>query len=144
MAAIASDAFHATHLSGISAKRPVLIMGAETALTLEDDDTGAIVFALTTASVIALPKIADVGPGWFVTVINEGADGVLITLSPNAADGFEGEIATSGADSHPTGAADSDLINTGASAIKGDRVTIVADGGTHWYVIEGVGVWVSG
>ena len=139
MAASASDAFHATKFSAISGKRPILVPGDD--VTLVDDDCGAIVFMLV-AGDVQLPKIADVGPGWWVTVINEGADGAVeVGVSPNAADAIIGEIANSVQDSQPAGTTGFDLVNTEATMILGDRVTIVSDGGTMWYVIEGVGVW---
>lgn len=142
MAAVASDAFHATHLSGISGMRPVLAMGAATSLVLTDDDTGAVVFALADSLSITLPKVADVGPGWWITIISEAADdAAIITLVPDTADGFEGEIASAAADSHPTGVVDKDLVLTKIGANKGDRITLVSDGGTHWWILEGIGIW---
>lgn len=142
MAEIASDEFQVTHLSHISAKRPVKVIAAS--YTIVPEDCGTVFFVGTDALVITLPLVADVGPGFWFTVVNSGADGNnIITLSPNAADGIEGEIANAAADSHPTGANGKDLVNTKATAIKGDRVTLIADGGGDWYVLEGVGIWAS-
>ena len=67
----------------------------------------------------------------------------IVTLSPNAADGIFGEIANAAQDSAPSGANGKDLVNTKATAIKGDRVTLVANGDADWFVIEGVGIWAS-
>lgn len=123
-------------------KRPIEVVSDDKTLT--EADSGTVFLVGTDGKTITLPKIADMEPGVFFTFINTGADGaVALTLSPNAADGIEGEIANAAADSHPTGANGKDLVNTKATAIKGDRVTIISDGNGDWYVIEGVGIWAS-
>lgn len=141
MAAVASDVFHATHLSGISSKIPILVPGG--AYELTPDDCGAIVFMLV-AGIVTLPLVADVGPGYVITLINEAADGVAeAAFSPQAADAIIGSIANTGQDSVSADTAGQDWENTGGTAILGDRCTLISDGGTMWYIIEGVGIWVT-
>lgn len=142
MAAKASDIHQVTRLTHISAKRPVKVLTAS--YTITEDDCGAVIFIGADALVVTLPKVADVGPGFWFTAVNWGADGAfIITLSPNAADGIEGEIANAAADSHPGGVDDKDIVNTKGTAIKGDRVTLVTDGTSDWFVLEGVGIWAA-
>lgn len=142
MAAKASDIHQVSHMSHISAKRSVKVLTAS--YTITEDDCGAVIFIGADSLVVTLPKVATVGPGFWFTVVNWGADGAyIITLSPNAADGIEGEIANAGQDSHPGGVNDKDIVNTKATAIKGDRVTLVADGTGDWFVLEGVGIWAA-
>ena len=98
----------------------------------------------TDALVITLPKIESSLIGMEYTIRNTGADGNnIITLSPNAADAFHGTIANAAADAVASGAADKDLINTKATANKGDFVTIKAVALTEWYITGGVGIWAS-
>lgn len=144
MAVKSIDENMVTHLSDgwLSHRRPVVLLTDD--YTIREDQSGYIFLIGTDAKTITLPACATVGNGFFFTVINIGADGNnIVTLSPNAADGIEGEIANAAADSHPTGVNGKDLVNTKATAIKGDRVTLVSDGSGDWYVIEGVGIWAS-
>jgi len=98
----------------------------------------------TDALVITLPLIDSNNLGMEFTFRNTGADGNnIITLSPNAADGINGTIANAAADSVASGAVDKDLVNTKATANKGDWVTIKAVAETAWYITGGVGIWAS-
>jgi len=109
--------------------------------TLSLDDSGTIFLVGTDALTITLPAT---NKGTIFTFVNSGADGAnIITISPNADDGIIGTIANSAADSVASGAADKDLINTKATANKGDRVTLVGDGVDGWYIVDGVGIWAS-
>ena len=131
-----------SNITTLSAARPVVTLTDNTTIT--EDQSGYIFFIATDAKTITLPKVADVEPGFWFTVINSGASGNnIVTLSPNAADGIFGEIANAAQDSAPSGANGKDLVNTKATAIKGDRVTLVANGDADWFVIEGVGIWAS-
>lgn len=40
-----------------------------------------------------------------------------------------------------TAAADKDLINTGATDVLGDSITLIGDGVDGWYIIGSTGVW---
>lgn len=106
----------------------------------------------TDALVITLPPTE---AGLEYTFINVGAAGNnIITISPNASDGIFGSIPKSaGANADATtadglvfvasGTDDKDLINTKATANKGDRVTLVGNGTTGWEIVSGVGIWAS-
>jgi hypothetical protein len=78
------------------------------------------------------------------TFRNTGADGAnIITLSPASADGINGTIANSAADSVASGVVNKDLINTKATANNGDWVKLRAVSTTKWYIEGGVGIWAS-
>jgi len=90
-------------------------------------------FVVTLTSVITIPAIAI---GNTFTYVNGGKDGeVQITLSPQAGDGIS--WVGSATD-------DKDLINTLATAKKGDFVTIAAlDQTVAWQVVASSGIWAK-
>lgn len=107
-------------------------------------DAGAEYNVATDALVLTLPLIDANNIGMTFTFRNTGADGNnLITLDPNAADGFNGSIANAAADSVASGVVNKDFVNTKATANNGDFVTITAVALTKWYVTGGVGIWAS-
>lgn len=121
--------------------------------TLSSGQSGTVFLVGTDALTITLPAVgsqglgssADAAPaGTQYTFINSGADGNnTITLSPAAADAIFGSIANAAADSVSGGAINKDIVNTKATSNKGDRITIVSDGSTGWYISNGVGIWAS-
>jgi len=90
-------------------------------------------YLITASCTATLPAIA---VGNTFTFINGGADGtVQITISPNANDG----IAYGG-----SFADNKDLINTLATAKKGDFVTIASgDQGVYWFTTAAQGTWAK-
>mgnify|MGYP003132982739 CR=1 FL=1 len=107
-------------------------------------DAGIDQNVATDALVITLPKIEAGNLGMTFLFRNTGADGNnIITLSPNSADGINGTIANSSADSVASGVVDKDWINTKATANKGDYCILRAVALTQWYIIGGVGIWAS-
>ena len=117
----------------------VVEITADTTLTYEE--SGDTFLIGTDALTITLPATK---AGVEYTFINSGADGNnIITISPNASDAIIGTIANAAADSVSGGVDDKDIINTKATANKGDRITLVGDGVAGWYIKEGVGIWAS-
>lgn len=99
--------------------------------TMQVIDSGYVTYVDTDAKTITLPATA---AGLTYTFVNAGTNGaVALTISPNAADKIMGAGLTP--------AVDKDLINTKATAKKGDRVTLVGDGASGWYVTEMTGTW---
>lgn len=100
--------------------------------TLDAQDTGKLFFIDTDAVTVTLPAIAD-GLGGPL-LINGGAFGtVAVTISPAAADMILGPDIT--------GADNKDLINTKATAQRGDRVKIDLGDADGYVVTEMVGTW---
>lgn len=98
----------------------------------------------TDALVVTLPQIDSANIGLTYLFRNSGADGNnIITLAPNATDGFSGTIANAAADSVASGVVDKDLVNTKATANNGDYVIIRAVALTKWFIVGGVGIWAS-
>lgn len=99
--------------------------------TLDATHCGKILYVDTDAKVITLPATA---AGLNYTIVNAGADGaVAVTISPNADDKIQG-IGLSAADNK-------DLINTKATAKKGDMVQLVGDNLDGWFVVRCHGTW---
>ena len=118
-----------------------LVEAITVATTLNYEDSGSNFLVATDAIVITLPATKK---GVVYTFINSGADGNnTITLSPNANDGIIGTVANAAADSVASGTDNKDIVNTKSTANKGDRITIVGDGASGWYITEGVGIWAS-
>lgn len=101
--------------------------------TIDAEDYGKIIYIDTDAKVITLPAIAT--SGW-VTFVNAGSFGtVIITLSPNANDKIMGpDIA---------GTDNKDLINTKATAHRGDFVTLKYGTADGWMVTAIRGIWAE-
>ena len=109
--------------------------------TLSNTDSGTKYLVGTDALVVTLPATKK---GVEFTIINSGADGNnIITISPAAGDAIIGTIANASADSVSGGVDGKDIVNTKATANKGDRITLIGDGASGWYIVEGVGIWAS-
>ena len=95
-------------------------------------DSGKVFVTFTDNVVFTLPAIAD---GQVYTFINGAEDGAAkVSISPNAADGIMYVTATD----------NKDLINTKATAKKGDYVVIQNVAGTdYWSVTDARGVWAK-
>ncbi len=116
-------------LQGMLQRRKMETITANRTLTYED--SGKIFFIATDALVITLPATKK---GIEYTFVNSGADtNNIITISPNSADGI----------AYVTMVDDKDLINTKASAIKGDTVSLVGDGDAGWWVTAIKGTWAK-
>lgn len=99
--------------------------------TLVIADCGVVQLVDTDAKTVTLPATA---AGLQYTIVNAGADAaVLVTISPQAADKISGAGLTP--------ADNKDLLNTKATAKKGDYVTLLADGVDGWVVTRMAGAW---
>jgi hypothetical protein len=99
--------------------------------TLDGEDVGKVFKVTADAKTITLPATT---LGYTYTIVNWMNDGECkVTISPNASDKIIGIDITS--------ADDKDLINTKATAQKGDKVTLFGDGDLGWYVMNAVGTW---
>lgn len=100
--------------------------------TLDALDTGKAFFVTTDAKTITLPAVA----GLAFRIINAAAFGtVAVTISPNASDAIGGPDLTA--------TDDKDLINTKATACRGDYVDIEYGDATGWIVTKMVGTWAK-
>tara|TARA_R110002110_G_scaffold83975_18_gene218080 strand:- start:168 stop:623 length:456 start_codon:yes stop_codon:yes gene_type:complete len=87
------------------------------------------------ACVFTLPAVADVqGDIW---IINGAEDGTLCTISPNGSDKFVWDVAGA------AGTNNKDLINTAATAKKGDYVKLRYGSGDGWSIKEMGGTWAD-
>lgn len=100
--------------------------------TLDAEDTGKLFWVDTDAVTVTLPVIATGLDGF--AVVNGGAFGaVAVTISPNSADMILGPDIT--------GADDKDLINTKATARRGDFVVLGGNDADGYAVQEMRGIW---
>jgi hypothetical protein len=106
----------------------------------EDFNIGTDALAMT----LPLITAAMVDQGETYVFRNIGADGNnIITVSPNALDGINGSIANAAADSVASGTVNKDIVNTKATANKGDYIELKPVALTTWYIVGGVGIWAS-
>jgi hypothetical protein len=99
--------------------------------TLTAGDSGIVTYVDTDGKVITLPATA---AGITYTIVNAGADGaVAVAISPASSDKIQGAGLTA--------ADNKDLINTKATAKKGDSVTLVGDGADGWFIQSMHGTW---
>ena len=106
--------------------------------------SGGTILQSTDDAVITLPATK---LGLKYTFIHAGAATEQFDLSPNASDKIMGSCADSNAmgtiveaASNGAGADNKDLTLDAGSGV-GDRVTLVADGASGWYITECVGSW---
>lgn len=100
--------------------------------TLDAQDTGKLIWVDTDAFTLTLPAIAD-GLGGVMIVNGGGYGTIAVTISPQAADMILGPDIT--------GADDKDLVNTKATAQRGDFVSLDL-GDADGYVVTGMrGTW---
>ena len=100
--------------------------------TLDAEDSGKLLWIDTDAFTLTLPAIAAGLDG--VQIVNGGSYGTIaVTISPNAADMILGPDIT--------GADDKDLINTKATAQRGDMVVIGGNDADGYSVLEMRGTW---
>jgi len=100
--------------------------------TLDATHTGKLLWVDTDAKIITLPAIASGLDG--VMIVNGGAFGaVAVNVSPNAADMILGPDIT--------GADNKDLINTKATAKRGDFVVIGGNDADGYAVLAMRGTW---
>lgn len=105
------------------------------AFTADINDNGKV-FLIDTTAVITLPAVASqYGPYIFVNYGEEtaGISDVQISVSPNTNDRISGcDLATT---------ENKDVINTLATAKKGDYIKIVYGSATGWSIAEMRGTW---
>ena len=112
--------------------------------TITDSDSSTEQNVATDALVYTLPAITAANLGMSIRFRNTGADANnIVTISPASTDAIHGTIANAAADSVAGGVVNKDLINTKATANKGDWVELTASALTEWYITGGVGIWAS-
>lgn len=102
--------------------------------TVDAQDTGKVIYVDTDAVVVTLPVTATAGDK--ITFVNAGAFGTVgFSIDPAAADKIIGpDIA---------GEDNKDLINTKATAQRGDFVTLTAGHADGWTVSAIKGIWAT-
>lgn len=100
--------------------------------TLDAEDTGKLFWVDTDAVTITLPAVA---AGVFgCQIVNGGAFGTIaVTISPNASDSILGP--------NITAADDKDLVNTKATASRGDRVVLDSGDADGYLATQLRGTW---
>lgn len=99
------------------------------AQTLTEADSGTIYRVNVADAVFALPETKE--GLTFTFVVDTVSSTTGCSLSPAAADNING------------GADNKDLINTAATDVKGDSVTLVADGDEGWVATSMHGIWAA-
>jgi len=109
--------------------------------TLTADQSGRILQVATDALTFTLPATKK---GLVYLIQNTGADGAAgITISPDEDDMIMGCYNQNGVLVTLTGTDDKDVVNTKATANKGDFFLIEADGSAGWYVRGSSGIWLE-
>ena len=104
------------------------------------NDHNVAVDALT----IGLPLITSGNLGSTIFFRNTGADAaVKLVISPKNTNKIIGSITLSASVFSASGVLDKDVINTKATALKGDWIALRAVSLTEWYIIGGQGIWAS-
>lgn len=104
--------------------------------TVNPTDIGKLILVDTAAVVITMPAVTQAGETY--TIMNIAADGTEIFVDVDGADQILGGCGIALLD------AGDKLTNTGATADKGDYVTLTYSSGDGWYVTAMNGTWVDG
>ena len=139
----AADPYAEVHVAGpISGARKTIVATKANGTTMTTAESGCVVLQSTNNAIITLPATA---AGLSYTFIWNGTGGQTFKISPNASDRISGSIRKLNgtlvqASNNGQGTDNKDLeLDTGSS--YGDRVTLVADGSTGWFIMDGVGSW---
>ena len=101
--------------------------------TLDQADCGKVIRVVADAKTITLPATV---VGYNYTIVNDMEDGeCLVTISPNANDYICGAELTQ--------VDNKDLLNTKATAKKGDFVQLLGDGANGWMIVAIGGTWAK-
>lgn len=112
--------------------------------TLGATDCGIVQNVITDAITITLPATV---VGYAYTIRNGGVKSTggatgtvsngtcLVTVSPNSSDKIAG-LGVSAVD-------DKDYLNTKATSIVGDEISIIGDGANGWMVTKMIGIWAQ-
>ena len=107
-------------------------------------ESGTNFMIATDAKTFTLPAASSATLGVCYTFTNIGADANnIITIASDTADYIAGTITLAATVVDIGTTVDKDLINTKATAITGDSVTLVCDGVDGWYVLNSTGFWAS-
>ena len=96
--------------------------------------SSGVPIVVTNASTITLPGVA-VGSQWWI--INGNDDGTAITIAPDSSDKYLVDAAGA------AGTNNKHIINTAATARKGDYVKLAYGSGDGWTIAELVGTWAD-
>lgn len=110
--------------------KPVIEKAVNYTVTVED--SGAIFYATAADVVFTLPSTVAGLEYTFICGVVSGATGLAV--SPAALDLITGRGIATPADNK-------DIINTGATDVLGDSVTLRGDGVNGWYVVDQEGIW---
>jgi|TARA_R110000868_G_scaffold170601_3_gene405925 hypothetical protein len=98
----------------------------------------------TDALTIGIPLITSGNLGSTIFFRNTGADAaVKLVISPKNTNKIIGSITLAASVFAASGVLDKDVINTKATALKGDWIALRAVSLTEWYIIGGQGIWAS-
>jgi len=112
--------------------------------TLTAAQSGMLFLVGADAKTATLPSSAAVGAGVKYAFLNKGADGAYgFTVSPNALDKLMGTFDNGKVLTTLSGTEDKDIVNTKATANRGDYIVVESDGVDGWYVIGGKGIWTE-
>ena len=116
----------------IPATSNAVSLAADTTLTAATHGRHPIL--CTNAITLTLPAVA-VGVSFHL--INNNADGSALTISPNASDKFLINAAGS------AGTDNKDIVNTAATARRGDSVKLTYGSSDGWTILELNGTWAD-
>jgi hypothetical protein len=125
--------------SGVGSYKPFTILTNNAVLTTAD--CGKVYGIGTDAKTITIPATA---AGCTYTFINTGANGNnIVELVPDAGDQFFGTVTLAASVVVVATTAGEHLLNTKASAKRGDSISIIGDGVDGWYITASTGIWAE-
>lgn len=119
----------------------VTVKHIDASISISDRKDHTLIITDADDVVITLPKADHSTLGQLVSVVQQNVSaGTGIAVKPQATDVIRGQTIAGVA---LAGAAGKKLINTGATDVLGDRVTLCSDGDGTWYIIGLQGIWAA-
>ncbi len=101
--------------------------------TVDGDEGKTLLFR--GASITVVLSVITAVDGSTITIVNDNPDGTILTIDPNAGDylAWKNNVADG-----------TTIVNTAATAKRGDYTTLGAHAATHWSVLASSGIWAVG
>lgn len=110
--------------------------------TFTSADCGKTIGIATAALTMKLPPTV---AGCIFRFVNTGAATAnIMTIDPDNADNIWGTFTLAATVVVSEGAAGVTIVNTAASSVKGDSVTLIGDGVDGWFILSSTGIWAEG
>lgn len=138
---IVEDHEAGTYTTGIGSGGLYSATSGSGTVTLTASDCGNIITMGTGTTTYSLP--ATVAKCEFTIINGVGGTASQMTIDPNTADNIYGGCTLASSVVTIDDTAGDSIVNTAATAVKGDYIRLVGDGNVGWYITGCQGIWAE-